>query len=89
MPRLSVEVLNVACPEASSVLEPKLFDPFLNVTVPVGVPPAEELTEAVKLTICPLLDGFSEDVKLVVVGFFCTTCIIDVEVLPTKFALPA
>jgi hypothetical protein len=41
------------------------LDPSVNVTVPVGVPPSEAVTVAVKVTDWPNLDGFSDEVILV------------------------
>ena len=51
-PKAKVEVLNVARPEPSSDPEPKVVEPSLNVTVPVGVPEpgALAVTVAVKVT---------------------------------------
>jgi hypothetical protein len=39
--------------------------------VPVGVPP-DDLTVAVRFAVCPEMDGFGEDVRVVVVGFVAT-----------------
>jgi hypothetical protein len=47
VPTLSVEVVNVACPDPLSVPLPSVVAPSLNVTVPVGFDP---VTVAVKVT---------------------------------------
>ena len=47
---------------------PSEFAPSLNVTVPVGVPAAAEVTVAVKVTICAKLEGFNEEANVVVEG---------------------
>jgi hypothetical protein len=62
--------------------------PSLNVTVPVGVPPNSPLTVAVKVTDCPDLDGFSDDVSAVVVVAVATLWVNSPDVLPAKFASP-
>jgi hypothetical protein len=41
--------------------------PSLKVTEPVGVPPAADATVAVNVTACPKVEGFTEDVRDVVV----------------------
>lgn len=63
------EDVNVASPLVS-VCVPSVFEPSLNVTVPVGVPPpAAGDTVAVKVTDCPQTEGLAEDVtEVVVVG---------------------
>ena len=40
----------------------------MNVTVPVGVPAAAEVTVAVKVTICAKLEGFNEEASDVLVA---------------------
>jgi hypothetical protein len=57
--------------------------PSLNVTVPVG--PVEGETAAVKVTVCPFVEGFGLDVKVVVVlslVVVLTTCTTVGDVLP-------
>ena len=49
---------------------PRLVDPLKKVTVPVGVPDAVT-TVAVKVTLCPTVEGFNEDVMDVVVTQIC------------------
>ena len=63
----------VATPLALRVAVPNTFPPFLKVTVPTGVPPAE-VTCTVKVTLWCHDDGFTEDVTVEVVAALCTTC---------------
>jgi len=55
LPRLRVEVANVACPKAFRVLVLSVFVPSLNVTLPPGtaVPGELAMTVAVKVTLWP------------------------------------
>jgi hypothetical protein len=62
----SVEVLKIALPELR-VAVPKLVEPFLKVTFPVGVVPNAGLTVAVNVTAWPNTDGFAEEASVVVV----------------------
>ena len=59
-------VLRVALPAEFRLLEPRIFVPSENVTVPVGVP-ATAVTVAVNVTDCPRVEGLREDVRLVLV----------------------
>ena len=65
---LSVEMANVACPDAFSVPVPITASPSRKVIVPVGtvVIPLGPVTMAVKVTDCPLVDGLSDEVNVVV-----------------------
>ena len=66
--RVSVVVLNEAWPPPSTAtLEAHTVAPSVNVTVPAGTPPPE-VTVAVKVTDCPGVDGFGDEVSAVVVG---------------------
>ena len=65
--------MKLAFPDASSVTTLNLVPPSLNVTVPDGVPPPDELTLALKVTACPDVDGFSVEVIATVLGNF-TDC---------------
>lgn len=51
---------------------PKGVVPFLNVTVPVGVPTVA-LTVAVTVTVWPLADGFGDEVRAVMLASLETT----------------
>ena len=90
LPRLSAEVENVAWPEASKVLVPRFLVPSLNITLPVGtaVPGALATTVAVKVTVCPWVDGFKDDVTEVVVPSLFTVCVSAEDVLVLKLELP-
>ena len=85
-PRDSPEVLSVACPAELSRLDPRLFVPSRNVTVPVGVP-AVAVTVAVKVTVCPLVDGLREDIRVVIVVAVTVWVSYD-DVLDWKFPSP-
>jgi hypothetical protein len=56
----------------------------------VGVPVAggTALTVAVNVTVCPVVDGFGVEVKLVVVFPAFTTWVTTAEVLARKFPPP-
>ncbi len=75
----------LARPELSRT-DPNLVAPSMKVTVPVGVP-AVAVTVAVKVTRCPLVEGFSEETSVVVVVAF-TNSMTDGDVLVKKFASP-
>ena len=68
-PTASVLVVNIAWPELFSVPVPRVLEPSLKVTVPVGVPAPGlfAATVAVKVTGCPNTDGWTEEVSPVVV----------------------
>jgi len=68
-PTASVPVTNVAWPEAFRVPVPRVLEPSLKVTVPVGVPAplVFACTVAVKVTGCPDTDGLIEETTPVVV----------------------
>ncbi len=74
VPTGSVEVVKVAVP-LFNVPVPSTFVPFTNDTVsPLGGVPTLALTVAVKVTACPEVDGFGEEVivAVVVVNVFPT-----------------
>jgi len=82
-------VENVAFP-LTRATELNTVNPFLNVTVPLGVPPPGETaaTVAVKVTDCPKTDGLCEEVTEVEVAALFTVCESAVEVLVSNVALP-
>jgi hypothetical protein len=55
---------------------------------PFGGGPTGEETVAEKVTDCPTITGFGDDVTTVVVGAFSITCFSTVEVLPVKLPSP-
>jgi hypothetical protein len=57
-------------------------------TVPVGVPVVVDFTVAVKVTVVPDVDGFSEDFTVVDVFALFTACFSTAEVLPVKCESP-
>src|SRR5216117_2583887 len=89
-PTASVLVTNVAWPEPFRVPVPRVLEPSLKVTVPVGVPAPGLLavTVAVKVTDCPDTDGLAEELTSVVVLAFFTVWVSVLEVLPLKVAPP-
>src|SRR5947208_1019748 len=68
-PTASVLVTNVAWPEPFRAPVPRVLEPSLKVTVPVGVPAPGlfAVTVAVKVTDCPDTDGLVEELTRVVV----------------------
>src|SRR5438552_1939043 len=82
--------VNVAWPEPSRMPVPRVLDPSLKVTVPVGVPAPGlfAVTVAVKVTDCPDTDGLPEELTDVVVPAFFTVWVSVLEVLPVKVASP-
>jgi hypothetical protein len=85
-PAVSVDVLKVAVPVGSGVPVPRVVAPCLKTTVPVGMP-LPELTVAVKVTVCPTLDRFCEEVSVVVVAALLIFCVRVLE-LAAKEASP-
>ena len=71
-PAGNVEVVKVAWPVPSRFEVPRVVAAFLNVTVPVGMPPLE-VTVAVKVTGWLKTVGLAEELTVVVVAKFCTT----------------
>lgn len=90
LPRLRLEVENVACPEAFRVLEPRFLVPSLNITLPPGtaVPGALATTVAVKVTVCPWFDGFKDELTELVVPSLFTVCVSAEDALVLKLELP-
>ena len=78
VPTARLELENVATP-ALRVPLPSAVAPSKNVTVPVA---ADGETVAVKVTICPEVDGLRLDVAVVVVPALFTVCDRAAEVLP-------
>ena len=79
VPTASEVVVNFATPPVN-VPVPSVVDPSLKVTIPEGdgSPKLEstvaEVTVAVNVTACPNVDGFWEDVSVVVVRTLVDTC---------------
>ena len=86
-PAARAEVETEAC-FALSVVVPMTFAPSKNWTVPVGVPVA--VTVAVKVTDCPVVDGFAEEAhsRTGVWPVAFTVCVSTAEVLPGKWHRP-
>jgi hypothetical protein len=73
LPTGNVVVAKVATPLLFKVPVPIVVLPFLKVTVPAGVAPVVAVTVAVKVTDAPDVDGFNDDLRVVVVGEGLTT----------------
>ncbi len=71
-----------------SVPAPIAVDPFLKVTFPVGVGPAE-VTFTAKVTACGYLEGLRLELRVTVVALSFTTCSIALEVLVWRVLSPA
>jgi hypothetical protein len=65
-------VVNVATSSVSVAL-PSVAFLFLNLTVPLGVPLNSGATVAVKVTDCPKVEGFSDEVNVTVLVAGFTT----------------
>ena len=87
VPLASVAVVYFATPLLRVTL-PSVLVPSLNVTVPPGVPLNCGLMVAVKVTDSPTVDGFADEVSVVVVLALFTTWLTAVEVLRLNDALP-
>ncbi len=70
--RADVETLAIVSFNATV---PNVVVPAVKVTLPKGSNPDEEVTVAVKVTLCPDAEGLTEDVSVVVVGAGFTTFI--------------
>ena len=79
--------MNVAIPEPFTALLPKTVAPFLNVTVPVGVPEMVALTLAASTIGAPRRAEFAFDVSVVAV-FSWIVCVSPAEVLARLEASP-
>ena len=73
LPTANAVVLNDAWPEPFTVtFDAKTVAPSVKVTVPTGMPPLEVVVE-VKVTDWPKVEGFGEEVAVVVVAGLFTT----------------
>jgi hypothetical protein len=86
VPATSAEVEREACP-AFNVPLPIEVAPSRKITVPVGVPPVP-VTVAVNVTVCPAVDGFTEEITVVLEVRPWTTCVNTSEMLLEEFASP-
>jgi hypothetical protein len=65
-------VVEIEALPLDKVAEPRVVEPYVKLTVPVGVTPLA-VTVAVSVTADPLVEGFFDDTMLVVVVAACTT----------------
>jgi hypothetical protein len=87
-PRLLVLYVAVAGEPLSVLVATGLLS-VVNVTVPVGViVPLLQVTVAVKVTFCPIVDGIWEEVSVVDVVAVFTVCVTAGEVLPPQLLAP-
>ena len=86
-PAIRAEMETEAC-FALRVVVPMTFAPSKNWTVPLGVPVA--VTVAVKVTDCPVTDGFAEEATAVLVVWPVplTVCVNAADVLTANVASP-
>ena len=80
-------LLKIARPPLSGTL-PMIVAPFLNATVPVGVPLYCGTMVAAKVTDSPTVRGFSDETSMVVVVARFTNWYSGGEVLPAKVVSP-
>jgi hypothetical protein len=78
-PTASVDVVSDAVPPLKATA-PNGVAPSKNCTVPIG--PEDGLTVAVNVAGCPNVDGFRDDVSVVVVVIALTVCVTVGDVLP-------
>src|ERR1700720_1666474 len=78
------------CVELAKVDVPSVVAPSKNVTVPVPVIGLPILipTVAVKVTLCPYMEGLRLEMTIVPVGFPLTVCVSTDDVLDEKFVSP-
>src|SRR6266567_3955376 len=79
-------MLSEALP-VTSVTVPSVAAPSLNVTVPVGTP-APDVTVELSVTVWPTVEGFGEEVRLVLESPAFTVCVRTADVLAANVAFP-
>jgi hypothetical protein len=87
LPTARVDEVKVAVPPETVTALARVVAPSVNLTVPVGVPPAEVMV-AVRVMDDPDVDGFAEEVTVVVVDPPVTTCESAVLTLLAKPPVP-
>jgi hypothetical protein len=81
--------VNCALPPADKLLFARAFvPPSTNVTVPVGVPPADGCTVAVKVMDWPKASGLRLEATVVAVAARLTVCVRGADVLAEKLLSP-
>jgi hypothetical protein len=83
-------VVNVAEPDALNATVPRMVAPSWKLTVPAGIPLPGATTDtcAVYVTDWLSIEGFAEDLIVVVVEALFTVCVTATEVLPVKLLSP-
>jgi len=87
VPTGSIAVVKTAEPPLKGTV-PRLVLPLLNVTEPVATPPYSPEMFTVRLTDCPKLEGFADEINVAVELALFTVWLTAVEVLPAKSASP-
>ena len=89
-PTDNAEVLSVVWPEPFSVPVPRVVEPSMNVTVPVGTPEPGALaaTVAVNVTDWPKTEGLADDDTELLVPSWFTVCVNADDVLVVKSVSP-
>jgi hypothetical protein len=82
VPFFENDVEKFACPDPFTAALPSVLLPSLNVTVPVGIAPVNELTTAMNVTVWLTVDGFGVEVSVVVVVIGFIVCFTWPELLP-------
>jgi hypothetical protein len=85
-PTASVDVVNVAFPPLSCPVPSTIF-PAIKVTGPVGLTVGDVMV-AVKVTACPDVDGFGDEVSVAELVASVTTWFTTEDVLLRLFASP-
>ena len=75
VPTVSAEVLSDPVPPDSATV-PNVALAFLKVTVPVGVPPEDEVTVAEKVMFCPNAEGVPLDATEEAVEYLLTVTVV-------------
>ena len=85
-PAFNADVVIAALP-FTSLTVPRVTAPFLKVTVPAGVP-LLEVTVAAKVTGCPYVDGFTDEVVVIVVDTPALRAPANLKTVPPPLAPP-
>jgi hypothetical protein len=88
VPTAKAAVEKVTLPAVKVPVPRVVVPPSRKVTVPVGVPGDELVTVAVKVTLWPKSDGFSDEVSVVVVAGEFTVWVKTADVLVWKLTSP-
>ena len=62
------ELVEMVAAVLTRVTVPRTVPPAVKVTLPIGCAPVKEVTLTLKVTDCPCLDGFLDEVIVIVVA---------------------